>query len=125
MTEYELQNLIIATRWEFDIPTLFLVAVSIAYIAIGLWRSRSLSLLHVILLQISYLLIAAFMWVRAYAAIVRMLKVSNLLVESDPSFQYWNFAIQIPTYYSRMSLFFILTLITLFVLFGAWRRNTE
>ena len=116
MSEFEIQQLIIASRWEFDVPTLVLIFVSMGGMSVGITRPQSLPVLSVRLLQIAFLIVVGFLYIRAFAAIVRLRKVSYLLIENEPAFEYWNISIQMPTFWLRNALFIMVPLITLLLL---------
>ena len=124
MTEFEVQQLLVATRWEFDVPTFFFVLVSMGFMAVGVFRPAALTALNVRFLQIAYALISGFMLLRCAAAIVRLKKLSVMLLEMDPTFEYWNRSLQMPTLYARIALFLVVFLLTLFLLNTARRGRT-
>lgn len=114
MAEYELQDLLIASRWEFDVPSLIFIFVSAAFmaIALGLKADR----LSVRLLQASYLVATVFLVIRTWAAIIRAQKLGGLVASSEPVFEFWNPAMQTPTLYIRIALFLVMTAATLLML---------
>jgi len=119
VTEFELQQLFIATRWEFDIPAMLLVGFSLAFIAV---RTSSASLLQgyrTYLYSAAYLFVAGFLFVRAYAAVGRAQKLSALLRSVDPAFEVSNPALQLPTYFFRYGLFTVVIVVTLYLLLRA------
>ena len=124
-TEFFLQQLIVATRWEFDIPTFLLMAFSIVFMWLAISKRRSLDISSMLLLQLSYLSISAFLYIRFYAAVIRLRKLSYVLVEQNPTFEYWNQAVQMPTYWSRNLLFLVLTVATVNLLLQTRREQAR
>ncbi len=116
MTEYELHQLIVHTRAEFDQPTFLLIVLSVAFIALGIFRANRLTAVQVRVLQLLYLSMAGFLWLRAYAAIVRLRKLSAELRELETVFDYANVSLQITTYFSRISLLVICLAATIYFL---------
>ena len=116
MTEYELHELVVATRAEFDLPTFLLIVLSAAFVYLGLQRTAQLPVLPVRLLQLLYSAVAGFLWLRAYAAIVRLRKLSAELRELEPVFDYANASLQVTTYFSRMTMIVICVAVTLYFL---------
>ena len=116
MSEFEAQHLLILSRWEFDLPTLFFIAVSMGFMALGFLRACALDAVVVRLSQVAYAAVTAYLYVRTYAAIVRAQKLGAIVVGMEPSFEFWNPALQQPTWYIRNGLFVVLILVTLFVL---------
>ncbi|MEP7243154.1 MAG: hypothetical protein ABI885_05650 [Gammaproteobacteria bacterium] len=111
-TEFEVQQLLIATRWEFDVPTMLFVIVSMAFIAIGVWRSGRLDVISAPLLQVAYVVVSGFMFIRAYAAIVRARTLGALLTDLTPAFEIANSVLQQATFYLRNGTFLVLFLVT-------------
>ena len=124
MTEYELHELVVATRAEFDQPTFLLIVLSAAFIYLGLQRPAELPALQVRLLQLLYSVIAGFLWLRTYAAIVRLRKLSAELRELEPVFDYANASLQVATYFSRMAMIVICVAVTLYFLERAREAKT-
>jgi len=127
MTEYEIHQLVIETRWEFGIPTLAIIFVSMAFMAVGIWRPASLDKLSVRLLQVSYVALVILLTIRGYAAVVRAMKLTAVLLESIPEvqFNYMYPAIQQPTVVIRFATLFILLGVTLYLLNRAIRPDSE
>jgi len=127
MTEYEIHQLVIETRWEFGIPTLAIIFVSMAFMAVGIWRPASLDKLSVRLLQVSYVALVILLTIRGYAAVVRAMKLTAVLLESIPEvqFNYMYPAIQQPTVVIRSATLFILLGVTLYLLNRAIRPDSE
>ena len=114
MTEYELQDLLISSRWEFDIPSIvfLLASLTIIVFAPGVKTDR----FNIRLLQRSYFVASLFLMIRTYAAIIRAQKLGALVAGSEPLFEFWNPAVQTPTLYIRIALFLVLIAATLIVL---------
>jgi hypothetical protein len=123
MSEFEIQQLLIATRWEFDIPTMLYIVVSLAFILVGMLRSQTSDVISVRALQVAYVFAAGFLYIRAEAAIVRAQKLGALLSASSPSFEIANPALQMPTYYLRVGTFLVVFVVTLLVLWRASRGH--
>ena len=125
MSEFEIQQLVIETRWEFAVPTLAILFVSMGFMAIGLWRTGGLDRIGVRLLQLSYVAIVALLTLRGYAAVVRAIKLTAVLRQSIPhiQFDYMNPTVQYPTVVIRLGTLAILLVVTLFLLNRAIRPN--
>ena len=125
MSEFEIHQLVIETRWEFAVPTLAILFVSMGFMAIGLWRTGGLDRIGVRLLQLSYVAIVALLTLRGYAAVVRAIKLTAVLRQSIPhiQFDYMNPAVQYPTVVIRLGTLAILLVVTLFLLNRAIRPN--
>ena len=118
MSEFEIQQLVIETRWEFAVPSLALVFVSMGFMAVGIWRPGGLDRLSVRLLQVTYVVLVAFLAIRGYAAVVRAIKLTAVLRKTIPNvqFDYMNPAVQTPTVIIRLAALVILLVVTLFLL---------
>lgn len=123
MTEFELHQVLIHTRAEFDQPTFLLVFLSVGFITIGLWQTGRLPVFQVRMLQVLFVGITGFLWLRAYAAIVRLRKISAELRELETVFDYANPTLQIPTYFGRMSLWLLCLVVALYFLNRAINRS--
>ena len=125
MSEFEIHKLVIETRWEFAVPTLAILFVSMGFMAIGIWRTGGLDRIGVRLLQLSYVAIVALLTLRGYAAVVRAIKLTAVLRQSIPhiQFDYMNPAVQYPTVVIRLGTLAILLVVTLFLLNRAIRPN--
>ena len=125
MSEFEIHQLVIETRWEFAVPTLAILFVSMGFMAIGLWRTGGLDRIGVRLLQLSYVAIVALLTLRGYAAVVRAIKLTAVLRETIPhiQFDYMNPTVQYPTVVIRLGTLAILLVVTLFLLNRAIRPN--
>ena len=125
MSEFEIHQLVIETRWEFAVPTLAILFVSMGFMAIGLWRTGGLDRIGVRLLQLSYVAIVALLTLRGYAAVVRAIKLTAVLRQSIPhiQFDYMNPTVQYPTVVIRLGTLAILLVVTLFLLNRAIRPN--
>ena len=118
MSEFEIQQLVIETRWEFAVPTLALLFVSLGFMAVGIWRPGGLDRLSVRLLQVTYVVLVAFLAIRGYAAVLRAIKLTAVLRKTIPNvqFDYMNPAVQTPTVIIRLAALVILLVVTLFLL---------
>lgn len=118
MSEFEIHKLVIATRWEFTVPTLAIIFVSMGYMAVGIWSTGDLDRLSVRLLQLSYVALMVLLTIRGYAAVVRAIKLTAVLTQSIPDmqFNYMNPAIQYPTIIIRLATLVILLVTTLYLL---------
>lgn len=127
MSEFEIHQLVILTRWEFAVPTLAILFVSMGYMAVGIWRTGNLDRLSVRLLQLSYVALVVLLTIRGYAAVARAIKLTGLLMQSIPDvqFNYMNPAIQYPTVIIRLATLVILLVVTLFLLNRAIKPGTE
>ena len=125
MSEYEIHQLVIETRWEFAVPTLTILFVSMGFMAIGIWRTGGLDRISVRLLQLSYVAVVALLTLRGYAAVVRAIKLTAVLRETIPhmQFDYMNPAVQYPTVVIRLGTLAILLVVTLFLLNRAIKPN--
>ena len=125
MSEFEIHQLVIETRWEFAVPTLAILFVSMGFMAIGLWRTGGLDRIGVRLLQLSYVAIVALLTLRGYAAVVRAIKLTAVLRETIPhiQFDYMNPTVQYPTVVIRLGTLAILLVVTLFLLNRAIKPN--
>ena len=116
MSEFEIQQLFIATRWEFDIPTMLFVFASLAFISLGLKFRGTMDKWDVRLLQLAYVFCSGFLFVRAQAAIVRASRLTELLMSTKPAFTIATPAFQQPTYFFRYGSFIVLFVVTLVVI---------
>jgi len=125
MSEYEIHQLVIETRWEFGVPTLAILFVSMSYMAVGVWRTGGLDAFSVRLLQLSYVAMVALLTLRGYAAVIRAIKLTAALRQSIPhiQFDYMNPAVQMPTVVLRLGTLVILIVVTLFLLNRAIKRD--
>jgi uncharacterized MnhB-related membrane protein len=125
MSEYEIHQLVIETRWEFAVPTLTIIFVSMGYMAVGIWRAGGLDRLSVRLLQLSYIALVALLAIRGYAAVIRAIKLTAVLMQTIPhvQFNYMYPAIQHPTVAIRLATLVILLVVTLFLLNRAIERD--
>ena len=123
MTEFEIQELLIASRWEFDVATYFFILVSTVFLAVALSRPGGLDKTAIRLLQLAYVVITAYLYIRTYAAIIRGQKLGGLLVQMDPVFEFWNPSLQQPTWYLRVATFILLTATTVFLLHRAAEKT--
>lgn len=116
MTEFEIQQLLIQSRWEFDVPNYVFIFLSLACIVMGSIKGGFQHKLELRLLQLIYLLSSLFLIIRSYAAIIRGQKLGGLLVQMDPVFEFWNPSLQSPTWYLRLGTWIVLLVATLFIL---------
>ena len=125
MSEFEIHKLVIETRWEFAVPTLTILFVSMGFMAIGIWRTGGLDRISVRLLQLSYVAVVALLTLRGYAAVVRAIKLTAVLRETIPhiQFDYMNPTVQYPTVVIRLGTLAILLVVTLFLLNRAIKPN--
>ena len=125
MSEFEIHKIVIETRWEFAVPTLAILFVSMGFMAVGIWRTGGLDRISVRLLQLSYVAIVALLTLRGYAAVVRAIKLTAVLRQSIPhiQFDYMNPAVQYPTVVIRLGTLAILLVVTLFLLNRAIKAN--
>ena len=125
MSEFEIHKLVIETRWEFAVPTLTILFVSMGFMAIGIWRTGGLDRISVRLLQLSYVAVVALLTLRGYAAVVRAIKLTAVLRQSIPhiQFDYMNPTVQYPTVVIRLGTLAILLVVTLFLLNRAIKPN--
>ena len=125
MSEFEIHKLVIETRWEFAVPTLTILFVSMGFMAIGIWRTGGLDRISVRLLQLSYVAVVALLTLRGYAAVVRAIKLTAVLRETIPhiQFDYMNPTVQYPTVVIRLGTLAILLVVTLFLLNRAIKAN--
>ena len=125
MSEFEIHKLVIETRWEFAVPTLTILFVSMGFMAIGIWRTGALDRISVRLLQLSYVAVVALLTLRGYAAVVRAIKLTAVLRETIPhiQFDYMNPTVQYPTVVIRLGTLAILLVVTLFLLNRAIKAN--
>ena len=125
MSEFEIHKLVIETRWEFAVPTLAILFVSMGFMAVGIWRSGGLDRISVRLLQLSYVAVVALLTLRGYAAVVRAIKLTAVLRETIPhiQFDYMNPTVQYPTVVIRLGTLAILLVVTLFLLNRAIKPN--
>ena len=116
MSEFEVHQLLIAQRAEFDIATLTYVAVSGFFIALAIlsksnWEQRTRRLIFV-----TYLLISAFIVIRIAASIVRFGKLSIILESMDPEFWVSNITLQAPTLILRVAVIIVTAWLTVHII---------
>jgi hypothetical protein len=116
VSEFEIPQLLIATRWEFDVTNLFFIVLSAFFVALGIFKEKALEPMVGRALQLGYVVVSLFLWLRTYAAIVRGQNLGRLLAELDPVFQIANPALQQPTWYLRIATFVVMGVVTLYVL---------
>ena len=101
MTEFELQQLLLASRYEFDATTAFMTLLGFMVIALSrlpFTRRERQSLTTL------YLLVQSFCVIRIVAAIVRFGTQSALLTAMDTSYHPGNAWLQLPTVVIRVVL---------------------
>ncbi|MEN9704325.1 MAG: hypothetical protein RLZZ393_204 [Pseudomonadota bacterium] len=116
MSEFELQQLFIATRWEFDVPTILLMLVSLCIVSLGARARDAFGTRGILLLQLAYVFAAGFLFTRMQAAIVRAGRLTELLAATKPSFILATPSFQQPTYLFRYGTFVVFFLVTLVLL---------
>ncbi len=116
MSEFELHQLMIASRWEFDYSTLVVCGIGFLFAIVALAFQGRLKASHSYLMMAMCLVPSAFFGFRAFAAIVRFVKIKREMGEMtlvfDPSYQ----ALQTPTFYSRMFILVLVPLIAIYLL---------
>lgn len=116
MSEFELQQLFVATRWEYDIPTLLFLFASLGFVSVGTKARAAFGNPGLLLLQLAYVFVSGFLFVRMQAAIVRASRLTELLSAAHPSFTVATPSFQLPTYLFRYGSFAVLFVVTLVLL---------
>lgn len=116
MSEFELHQLLVASRWEFEVPMLAYIAISLGMMALAICRRGVIDGLSVRLLQLVYIMLALFMGLRFEAGLVRGQKLGVMLRESGATFDFFNPALQQFTWYERIATAAVLFLVTLVAL---------
>ena len=116
MGEFEIQQLLVATRLEFDLGTAVFVLLSLAVMALAASTRLCGDAISRRLLAAAYLIAAAFVFLRVLAAIIRFAKLMRLLGSSGASLEVTNLAVQLPTLALRGGVFVIFIWLTLRVI---------
>jgi hypothetical protein len=135
MSEYEIHQLIIETRAEFDLLTYLFPIVSLAFIVVGIMCARASDVISdaisVRLTQaafiVSYIIVAVFMYIRVEAAQVRFVRAVGVLRQKNVDPEYaWNILqpLQGITADVRLWVFVCMGLLTLLVLLRAHRPKS-
>ena len=117
MDEYQINQLMVAMRAEFDGATALYVLFSLAIMALvsfvseqreSRWNANISSWLYGF-----YAVIAAFIVIRGAAAIVRFAELSALLASMDPTYHPGFLPLQLPTVILRLVLLIVTTTVTI------------
>ena len=117
MSEFELHQLILASRAEFDIATAIMLATSLGFIVIAQLRTVKWSVYARVMVIVTYVVASALIFIRTIASIVRFAKLNALLEAGDPAFIVTNLSLQLPTVALRLVLFVSLFLVTVYFLY--------
>ena len=113
MTEYELHQLILASRAEFDIATLAMLFASLGFIIVAHQGSALWSTFSRKLFLYSYLVVSSLIMIRTIASIVRFGKLNLILQSGDPEFLVSNATLQLPTALLRLGFFILVFWLTI------------
>ena len=72
MSDYELLQLVIATRWERDLPAFLFIALTTTMICLSLWKDGMLAQQSVRLLKAFYLFASSVLAVNGISATLRL-----------------------------------------------------
>ena len=119
MTEFEVQHLIVGSRYEFDGATLAYMAWAIAFMFLGRIGGEGWSVTTLGLLTALYLVGGVFLAIRCAASMVRFARQNALLAEFRPKFAVFIPLLNRPTLVLRILLFLITPAVVLHLL---WLR---
>ena len=117
MSEFELHQLILASRAEFDIATAIMLATSLGFIVIAQLRTAKWSVYARVMVIVTYMVASALIFIRTIASIVCFAKLNALLEAGDREFIVTNLSLQLPTVALRLALFVSLFLVTVYFLY--------
>lgn len=104
MSEFEIHQLIVGSRYEFDLATLIYMVWALAFIVLCRSDDKSWSIPGASLLGGLYLAGAALIALRCVAAVIRSIKQTALLEGTAHQFDFANPAVQLPTLVLRLLL---------------------
>lgn len=113
MTEYELHQLILASRAEFDIASLAMLFASLGFIAVAHQGSTLWGIFTRKLFIYSYVVVSSLILIRTVASIVRFGKLNLILQAGDPEFLVSNVTLQLPTALLRIGFFILVFWLTI------------
>jgi hypothetical protein len=113
MTEYELHQLIFASRAEFDIATVVMLVASLGFIYIAGRSLKGWDAVTRKLFLFSYMVVSLLVFLRTIASIVRFGKLNLILQAGEPEFLVTNVLLQVPTALLRIGFFIILFILTI------------
>lgn len=113
MTEYELHQLILASRAEFDIASLAMLFASLGFIFVANQGAAMWSTLNRRLFVFSYVIVSSLILIRTIASIVRFGKLNLILQSGDPEFLVSNVTLQLPTALLRIGFFILMFWLTI------------
>ncbi len=105
MTEFELHQLLIRSRWEFDRASIMVLVLSLSVCALCRLRSDGMSARLRWGLTALTLVGSAYFFLRGAAAIRRFLHQSQILESLEPLYWHGFVPLQFPTLIARVSLF--------------------
>ena len=117
MSEFELHQLILASRAEFDIATAIMLATSLGFIVIAQLRTAKWSVYARVMVIVTYVVASEIIVIRTIVSIVRFAKLNALLEAGDRAFIVTNLSLQLPTVALRLALFVSLFLVTVYFLY--------
>lgn len=112
MTEFELHQLIIASRAEFDTATVVVFTINLVFCVIALWKVEQLDTSQIRALSFIHLTMTILFTMRAISAIVRFGWLNLELNELDEIFNPTMPFMQIPTVIFRAAVLFAGTYFT-------------
>ncbi len=113
MTEFEVQQLIVGSRYEFDFATLAYMAWALAFIFLSRRSDAPWDKTTYRLATLLYLTGAGFIAIRCLASMLRGLKQNMLLAEMTHQFEVANPAVQYPTLIFRLAIYIVPLIVAL------------
>lgn len=114
MSEFEVHQLIVGSRYEFDLATLIYLLWALAFIFLCRTDSKPWKLPGALLVGGFYLTGAAFIALRCVAAIIRSIKQTALLDQTAHQFDFANPAVQLPTLVLRLVLAVVAPIVVIY-----------
>ena len=113
MTEFEIHQLIVGSRYEFDFATVVYMGWSVAFIFLSRMDDRSWSPKTLRIATWLYLAGASFIVVRCVASMLRGIKQTGLLAQTTQQFDFANPLLQVPTLGFRIAIYVMATVAAL------------
>ena len=113
MSEYEIHNLIMMSRAEFDIGTVVYIATGIALMCVVVLAKSNWSADTRRIITVVYLVVCGLIIIRIVASIVRFGKLNLILESMNPEFIVTNLYLQAPTLLLRIAVLILVPIATL------------
>lgn len=116
MSEFEIHQLIVGSRYEFDFATLAYMGWALAFIIVSRIDDRRWSVAATWLMGSFYLVGAGLIALRCAAAVIRSMKQTGLLSQTAHQFDFANPSIQFPTLILRLLLGILAPVVVIYFL---------